>query len=192
MKISNTNKNTLQGILTQITPEINNPESSTNKQASIVQISDDIAIDTVDISEEGKQKANSLQSKFEEMRNRYGMLHEELKRAGDIATGMAEGYKVKIKCMQIAMRIMSGDKVPLADHRYLAERDSELYAKALSMRVEKKDPKEHDRLSEDEKAEDVGTVEDTAGDTVSDTTEPAETVTPPEPEASPDTSTPSE
>ena len=100
-----------------------------------------------------------MQSKLEEMRNRYHTLRDELKRAGDISEGMAESYKEKIKCMQIAMRIMAGDKVPIEDHRYLAERDKELYVKALSMRVEKRNPKEHDKLSEEEDAPSHGIAE---------------------------------
>ena len=106
--------------------------------------------DTVDVSEEAKRKVKDFQSKLEEMRNEMRRLREELERAGEAAEGAAEMWKIEIKCLQIAMRIMSGNKVPLADERFLMDNKPELYAKAITMRMENTDPKEYDRLSEDE------------------------------------------
>jgi hypothetical protein len=74
---------------------------------------------------------------------------EQAEAAGDAA-------KIRLKCMIIASRIMSGDKVPLEDYRYLAKNDPGLYGKALTMRFERDKPKKHDRLSEEEEEE--GTV----------------------------------
>jgi len=107
-------------------------------------------VDTVDVSEEAKKKAKDFQDKLEEMRNDMRMLRDELKRAGEAAEGAAEMWRIEIKCMLIAMRIMSGNKVPIEDQRFLMDNKPELYAKAITMRMEKADPKEHDRLSEDE------------------------------------------
>jgi len=115
-------------------------------------------LDTVVVSEEAKRGPIDWQSKLDEMRNEMRALLENLERAREAGEGAAEAWKEKIRCMQIAMRIMSGNKVPDADHRYLREKDAELYGKAITMRMEKVDPKEHDRLSEDEE-EDGGIVD---------------------------------
>jgi len=118
------------------------------------------SIDTVVVSEEAKRGPIDWQSKLDEMRNEMRALLENLERAREAGEGAAEAWKEKIRCMQIAMRIMSGNKVPEADHRYLREKDAELYGKAITMRMEKVDPKEHDRLSEDEE-EEGGIIENT-------------------------------
>ena|GEM_PF-2498887 len=106
--------------------------------------------DTVVISTEAKDKSKAIQDKLDEMRNRIKELMDGLQQAREASEGAAEMWKEKIRCLQIAMRIMAGDKVPEGDHRYLREKDAELYAKAITMRKEKDDPKEYDRLSEDE------------------------------------------
>ena len=116
------------------------------------------SIYTVEVTKEAKSKAIDWQSKLDEMRNDMRTLREGLERAKELGEGAAEAWKEKIKCLQIAMRIMSGSKVPEADHRFLQDKDPELYGKAITMRMEKVDPKEHDRLSEDE--EDEGIVRD--------------------------------
>ena len=177
MKIGNTNMNDIRSIITQIKPDTRIQSSDANNQNSGTEIPGFLSEDTVVISAEGKEKSDSFQSKLEELRNRYRTLSEELKRAEAVASGMAEQCKEKIRCMRIAMRIISGGKVPIEDQRYLAEKDMELYAHAMSMRVEKEDPEEYDRLSEDEKTENGVDVNDpAAGDTaVGDTdTDPAE------------------
>ena len=111
--------------------------------------------DTVVVSEEAKRSAQDFQSKLDEMRNKMRELREGLERAREAGEGAAEAWKEKIKCLQIAMRIMSGNKVPEADHRFLQEKDPDLYGKAITMRTEKIDPKEHDRLSEDEEEDGI-------------------------------------
>ena len=125
--------------------------------------SNDLIADALDISEEAKQKSKELlQSNLEEMRNRQRQLQEDIKRAGEAGEGMASAMKEKLICLKIAMRIMSGDTVPYQDHRYLAEKDPDLYHQAISMRVEKEDPEEFDRLSEDEDESRSSEAEDTA------------------------------
>jgi len=118
--------------------------------------------DKVDISEEAKKKADDFQKMLEKMRSDMRALREGLKQAREAGEGAAEAWKERIKCLQIAMRIMSGDKVPEEDHRYLREKDMEMYSRAISLRIEKKDPKEYDRLSEDEKKRRDNSVDDRA------------------------------
>jgi len=126
-------------------------DAFSEKRAAETQVKDGpISEDTVVISEEARTKADDFQSKLDAMRDEMRALREDLKRAQEAGEGAAEAWKEKIRCLQIAMRIMSGNKVPIEDHRYLAEKDAELYNRAIQLRVEKEDPKEYDRLSEDE------------------------------------------
>jgi hypothetical protein len=106
--------------------------------------------DLVDIPHEEQDKADEFREKLENMRAEMAMLREQLRQAGEVGEGMAEAWREKIKCMIIAMRIMKGDNVPEQDHRFLRDRDIELYARAISLRIEKEDPYDHDRLSDDE------------------------------------------
>jgi len=125
------------------------------KNADLWEPMDWDSLDTVVVSDEAKKSAVDWQSKLEEMRDKMRELREGLQRAREAGEGAAEAWKEKIKCMQIAMRIMSGNKVPEEDHRFLQEKDPELYGKAITMRMEKVDPKEHDRLSEDEEEDGI-------------------------------------
>lgn len=61
-----------------------------------------------------------------------------------------------IKCMQIASRIIKGDKVPQADVNFLIEKNPKMYTSAVLMKQENKDPKKHESLLEDEKDNRVG------------------------------------
>jgi hypothetical protein len=109
--------------------------------------------DKITISNEARAKANektSFADALEKMRTEGRELQRQLEAARKQGEGAAEHYKRKLQCLLIAMRIMQGDKVPPEDHRFLAEEEPELYHKAMSMRIEKKDPDEHDRVSEDE------------------------------------------
>ena len=99
---------------------------------------------------ETKDKTAEWKEKLEQMRRDMNWLRDELKRAGEVAEGMGEAMKEMIKCLRIAMRIMSGHNVPEADHRYLMDKDTALYSKAIMMRKEIIDPEDLERLSEDE------------------------------------------
>jgi len=122
------------------------------------------AVDTVDISAGAKKKTDDFQEMFDEMRSKMHELREGLKQAREAGEGAASAWREKIKCLQIAMRIMSGDIVPEEDHRYLREKDVELYSKAIQLRIEKEDPKEYDRLSEDEEKDGIKVSESSAND----------------------------
>ena len=137
------------------TAQFNKTEPSAQTQTTEKQNPVPLAIeDTVEISTEAIEKARDkkfdFQKALDEMRNEMRGLREGLQRAIEAGEGAAAMWKEKIKCMQIAMRIMAGDIVPEEDHRYLREKDMELYSKAIQLRIEKEDPEEYDRLSEDE------------------------------------------
>ena len=99
---------------------------------------------------ESKDLMAEWKEKLEKMRSEMNWLRDEIRRAGEIAEGMGEAMRVMIKCLRIAMRIMSGHNVPDADHRFLMENDSSLYSKAVMMKIQKIDPEDLERLSEDE------------------------------------------
>ena len=110
----------------------------------------------VEISAEGAQKAgnskdinNDAQKMINELQGHIKQL-ENAREQGKTEAGSAD---VLIKCIQIAMRIMSGDIVPWEDNRYLAEHNPDLYTEAMSRRIPKENPHKHERLSEDEESD---------------------------------------
>lgn len=62
----------------------------------------------------------------------------------------ADSARVMSKCMLIASRLTSGDKVPLKDERFLQKHDMKLYLQAMKMRIPKQEPKEWDSITDDE------------------------------------------
>ena len=96
-------------------------------------------MDTVTISDEAK-----------ELRYNYQELLEELERLREATEGAKDSSEDFIKCLLIAQRIMSGDRVPLKDEKFLAENQPDLYLRAMLMKTTKVDPKKHKSLIEDE------------------------------------------
>jgi hypothetical protein len=150
MKIGKINVDNIQKILTKNELRANTPDISEEKQIPELQEAVKLPEDKVDISKEAKNNEDDFQSKLDEMRNRYQMLLKGIEDAKNVGEGMAKAFKEKLICLRIAMRIMSGDNVPIEDKRFLAEKDLELYCQAISLRRVKPNPKDHDRLSEDE------------------------------------------
>ena len=75
---------------------------------------------------------------------------EEAERARETAEAMAEWLDARLKCLKIASRIMSGDRVPPEDSRFLLENDPKLYQMAVTGRLPKEDPKEHKSVLDEE------------------------------------------
>lgn len=107
-------------------------------------------LDSLEISEEGTNKANSFKDELNKMQSDVDELKRQLEAARQQGEGIANEMKIRLKCMLIAMRILKGDEVPKEDHAFLAENDIGLYGKAMSMRMEKDHPEKHKRISEDE------------------------------------------
>ena len=120
--------------------------------------------DSVELSSQRTREKEDVFDQRQKKLDDYRFFLEQLRHSTEQTEGAAEGWKIKIKCTMIAMRIMSGDNVPVEDHRYLSKHDIELYCKAISMRVEKEDPYDHDRLSEDEEDKDKETGADDGRD----------------------------
>lgn len=104
---------------------------------------------TITVDERQRLKKEALQ-KQQEARQELDSFQRLLESSDKQAEAAGEAARIRIKCMVIAARIMSGDKVPLEDYRYLAKNDPELYGKSITMRIERDKPKKYDRLSEDE------------------------------------------
>lgn len=84
------------------------------------------------------------------------------------ADAMAESAKDESKIMEVARRIMKGDRVPAKDEKKLMEYDYKLYsmAKSAAAMVElQKKRKEHKSLWEDEETKEVPDVEEIANNT---------------------------
>ena len=140
------------------------------------------ASDSVEISVKSRREPESFEEKLQKMRDEWNIFKQQLDHAIEQGEGAAEGWKIKIQCLRIALRIMSGDNVPKEDHRFLAKHDIELYTKAISMRMEKEDPEDFDRISEDEESDEAGneaestssaSVETPSGDAAESTAEEA-------------------
>ena len=120
-------------------------------------------VDIVELSVGGKSKSDE----FSQLRQDVDMLIQQLENSRAQADSQSKEMETKLKCLQIAMRIMRGDDVPWQDHRFLAENDSKLYLQAMSLRMENDDPERHKRLSEDEEpsnASDAAAAEEVSGD----------------------------
>ena len=105
--------------------------------------------DTVEISKTG-QKIQAALEEQTRMESELDRLRQQLENSKIASEAAAKEAKTRMKCLMIAMRIQSGDEVPEADKKYLAKNDLGLYARAISMRMEKEKPQKHKRLSEDE------------------------------------------
>jgi len=111
------------------------------------------------ISDEGLELLNKQMTEKSEEENKeenkirdyYLELREQLKQAHESADATGESFESLGKCIQIAMRIVSGDRVPLQDQQYLMEHNMELYSMAMNMRMVKEDPKEWESLLEEDK-----------------------------------------
>lgn len=100
--------------------------------------------DPVEISaDETQEKRKSYAMELEDIMSQLENIRSQGK-------SMADSARVRMKCLMIAARIMSGDIVPNADQRYLAENDLELYSRAVSLRVVKENPKKHKSIVDDE------------------------------------------
>lgn len=108
--------------------------------------------DTVSISDEARAllaedgKLNPYAEKAREVA-------EILRRLEEAPDPADNPYMDKIKCLQIAMRIMNGDHVPTKDRQFLLENEPEMYSKALLLRRNNNDPKKYKSLIADKKDE---------------------------------------
>ena len=94
-------------------------------------------------------------TRLKEMSNEFERFTERLEEMRKQSQASSEFYETQRKCMLIAMRIMQGDNVPHEDIAYLVENAPEMYAKAIIMRIQKEDPEDHERVSEEKEDDPV-------------------------------------
>ena len=97
------------------------------------------------------EKAIKIITGLKEKSSQFDLFAQRLEEMRKQTKASAEQYEIQRKCMLIAMRIMQGDNVPHEDIIYLAENAPELYAKAIILRMQKENPEDHKRVSEDKK-----------------------------------------
>ena len=151
-----TNMNAAQagnGALPQMEPLMEPPD---NVQPPEPQNPADVLSISKDAKEAAQETKKTPAQEMEEIWAQREILRKQMESAREQGEAAAAAFEEKRKCLLISMRIMNGDKVPPADHQYLAEKDPELYGKAILMRRIKEDPEEYDRLSEDEEEETPG------------------------------------
>lgn len=98
--------------------------------------------DVLRISQEGREKIKSLLDP--------DWVRQQVESANQQADAEAKELKVLRQCQLIASRVMAGDRVPVEDLKYLAEHDMKLYSLAIAMKRKNPDPKDQERVSEDE------------------------------------------
>lgn len=101
--------------------------------------------DSIAISEEAKAFAAKQTSGTMD-----ASMQDDLKAQMKQSEDEGSAYQTYIKCMRIALRIMNGDEVPEEDRKFLMDNEPELYAKAITLRMEKEDPEEYDSLLTEE------------------------------------------
>lgn len=117
---------------------------------------------------------NAVDKKRQEYQDYMDKLMEQktgvmnMKVADQQADAMAETAKEQNKIMEVARRIMHGDKVPPKDEKKLMEYDYKLYSmakNAAAMLKYQKDRKEHKSLWEDEEKREVEDVQESTDNT---------------------------
>lgn len=104
----------------------------------------------------------------EEKKSLREMYQEQAEAAKEAAEAAGEGFEDMARALEIARRMMNGDRVPGSDEKFLMDFDKDMYLGAKSMQglAQKKNPKEYDSLLEDEEEE--GSVDAEGGDVVID------------------------
>jgi len=87
--------------------------------------------------------------RLEERMARMREVSEGLRQAREASEGAGDMWRIKLKTLEIARRIIRGDNVPADDYSFLAEHNPELFKKAVSMRdMNNDDPTDYDSISE--------------------------------------------
>ncbi len=117
--------------------------------------------DTVDLNaKKDAEEIAKLNEELEKQREEQSRLEAEMENlkadfeaAKKEAEAVKEAFDVLIKCIKISGNIISGNKVPGSDHKFLMDNDPDLYMLSISARIPNKDPKELDKVVEKEKKE---------------------------------------
>lgn len=110
--------------------------------------------DTVSISDEAKSLL-AQDKNWNMYDEKSRMLSELLRQLEDMNKPSENSYMDKVKCIQIAIRIINGDKVPYKDRKFLMEKEPEMYSKAILFRRENDKPKKYKGLVEDDEEDEI-------------------------------------
>jgi len=98
---------------------------------------------------EKEEKLRFNKNEFSE--SELAQMLEQLRESSDPSNNP---YMDKIKCLQIAMRILNGDKVPSRDRKFLMEKEPALYSQSVLLSRKNNKPKKYKSLLDDEKSDD--------------------------------------
>lgn len=148
MSIGNTN-----GVRSKVDLTYNLESLASNKTPLKVAVPTSPPIDaTLSISHEAKALLEKEKEQYIGLNN-YSP--EELERMFEQLKGSTDEsnnpLKIKLQCLKIAMRIISGDTVPSKDKAFLAEHEPQMLSNALLLRRQKDKPKNHKSLLDDDK-----------------------------------------
>ena len=130
----------------------------TRKTRIQIKLADVLAVrsDQNALADRLEHRAN-LRADSADLRNHHNSILEQLRemtqqmqQAREAGEAAAEAWRIKLKSLRIAVRIMNGDNVPQIDHDFLIEHNPGLYKMAMSARQHNDDPTDYDALSADE------------------------------------------
>lgn len=130
-------------------PPIGGKAASTQQAQSKSQ-APQVQQDQLSLSPQAQAKLDKIQKKQQEPAFDRQWMLDQMESARQQAEATEEQFDTMGKCLLIATRILSGDKVTIQDQKFLMEHNSEMYFRAQSLRQTKKDPKEYDSITEEE------------------------------------------
>ncbi|MCL2579739.1 MAG: hypothetical protein FWE32_06865 [Oscillospiraceae bacterium] len=132
--------------------------------AAIISISGQTTADqTIPAALDPEEARATLAEELDRIRAQNEHIRQQMESAREQGEAKAEAMRMMAKALEIARRIMMGDNVPAEDHKFLMEFDAALYGKALTMRINRQDPTDYERLSEDESARETDSAPEVNG-----------------------------
>ena len=100
---------------------------------------------------EASQEEATLSDYLDSMRENVTDTMQKLREAMEAGEAIADAWRDKLTALRIAMRIASGNNVPMRDHRFLMDFDSSMYNDAIRMSLvsTNDDPRDYEALTED-------------------------------------------
>lgn len=91
-----------------------------------------------------------LSDKAKRLQEKEQLVKDIQRQVDEISSSNVNPYDELMKCLQIASRIIKGDKVPQADLNFLMEHQPDLYSATMLMKQNKEKPKNHKSLVDEE------------------------------------------
>lgn len=126
-----------------------------NKPSQNNQLAQSENIDRVELSSTFKDSAEQMAKLQQERQEKLAQREQQLDMLKDILEETnndesSEKISELSRCLTISSRIMSGDKVPMKDEKYLREKRPEMYSRAIMLRKQKLEPKKHKSVLPDD------------------------------------------